>query len=376
MKKSYKKLLAFMIVLTFVLLLNSFIISILKNYYFTIALLFILLIVFKLLFGFEKDKSRYIKDIFVNITIIYLTAFIIYYLLGLVVGFVRTTNYYSVYGFTRLIIPYVLIIVLKEYLRYHILTKSGNNKMLIVLSCIMFIIFDITNDINSTIIESGYNAFMFLALTLLPAVSNNVVCTFICKKVGYNPNIYWLLVANLYGVLLPIVPDTGIYIGAMIKFLFPPVLAYNIYSFYERRSRNVPLSDEKKFDVGLPIVGVITIVLVYLVSGYFRFYAVAIATGSMTPAIYAGDIVIVDKKMDYKDLKVGEVIAYRYDNIIVVHRLVDILKVDDDYYFYTKGDANNDVDNYIIYPETIIGTVNFKIPYIGLPTVWLNKMHK
>ena len=94
----------------------------------------------------------------------------------------------------------------------------------------------------------------------------------------------------------------------------------------------------------------------------------------MYPNIKVGDVVIVDQHKDYKDLKVGEVIAYKYGKVVIVHRLCDIVVIKGDYYFYTKGDNNENKDNYIIYPDTIMGNVKVKIPYIGLPTVWLNQL--
>ena len=92
MKKSYKKLIIFDIILAIILLLNSFILNILGNYLYMDILLVILLIVFKFVFGFEKDRHRYIKDITINISIIYLASFIIYYIFGIFIGFVRTDN--------------------------------------------------------------------------------------------------------------------------------------------------------------------------------------------------------------------------------------------------------------------------------------------
>ena len=93
------------------------------------------------------------------------------------------------------------------------------------------------------------------------------------------------------------------------------------------------------------------------------------------PNINKGDVVVIEK-LDGKfdNLKVGQVVAYKYGNIIIVHRLVDIVKVEDEYYFYTKGDANTDIDNYPIRESMMIGIVNIRVPYVGLPTVWLNEL--
>ena len=59
---------------------------------------------------------------------------------------------------------------------------------------------------------------------------------------------------------------------------------------------------------------------------------------------------------------------------MVVHRIVKIEKVNDVYYFYTKGDNNANEDNYAIKEEMVYGIVKVKIPFVGIPTVWLNEM--
>ena len=86
MKKSHIKLIIFNLILILFLILNNFILNIL-NYKNQVLLFVILIISFKILFGFEKDNRRYFKDIIFNILIILLSFFIIFYLLGLVIGY-------------------------------------------------------------------------------------------------------------------------------------------------------------------------------------------------------------------------------------------------------------------------------------------------
>lgn len=375
MKKSYKKLIIFNIILLAFLLLNSFILNILGNYYLADIFLIILLIVFKFVFGFEKDMARYVKDIVLNFLIIYLISFTIYYIFGIFIGFVRTENFLTFYGIRTFIIPYILMIILREYLRYQMLSKTDSSRLLTVITCIMFIMLELSPIISSSILDSKYNIFIFMAMNLLPIISNNIACSYIAKKNGYKPNVFWRLVAGLYLVFLPFAPNDGSYIQSLIKFLFPYVLMYNVYSFYQKRKRDIPVSYAKKRTyITVPLIAVFVFILAYFVSGFFRYHAVAVATGSMTPNINVGDVVIVDQYIDVNDLKVGQVIAYKYGKIIVVHRLVKIIKNNNGNCYYTKGDANEDIDGYVIYENMIEGVVNYKIPYIGLPTVWFNKM--
>ena len=114
--------------------------------------------------------------------------------------------------------------------------------------------------------------------------------------------------------------------------------------------------------------------MIYFVSGYFKFYAIAIATGSMVPNINKGDVVIINKEFKEKDLEVGKVIAYSYNDKVVVHRIYKEVKIDKELIIYTKGDANSNMDEYKITKDMIIGIVNKKIPWIGYPTVMINEI--
>ena len=377
MKGSYKKILIFDIILSIILILNSFILNILGNYYYMCIFLVILLIEFKFLFGFEKDRYRYTRDIIINMLIILLVSFIIYYIIGIFIGFYETRNYLNFYGIRTFIVPYIAMIVLREYLRAQMLNKTEKSKILTVIVCLIFMLLELSPRLYTSNLEGNYSKFIFIALTILPIISNNIVCTYIAKKVGYKPNIFWLLVVGLYTIFLPIAPNDGYYIQSLIKFLFPFFIKYNTYSFFKKRDKDIPISYiKKRVYIEVPLLAVIVFMLAYFVSGFFRYYAISIATGSMYPNINVGDVVIVDQHKDYKDLKIGDVIAYKYGKVVIVHRLSDIIVIGDDYYFYTKGDNNEKKDNYIIYPDTIIGDVKVKIPYIGYPTVWLNELFK
>lgn len=375
MKKGYIRILVFEIFVLFILLLNSFISNILRGYLMPLFLL-ILIILFRFIFGIEKDRHRYVKDIIYELLIILLMSFLIYYIFGIVIGFVRTADYYTISNMTKFVLPVLFTIILKEIFRNMVLTKSEGSKLLLVLTILLFVYLDITSIIPYTNFKGNYNIFIFASLTVLPAISNNIVCSYITTKVGYKPNILWLLVTNMYSYLLPIVPDTGDYILSIIRFAFPLFIGYRIYLFFEKEAdKNVERDYKNVNKLSLVFATFVVIVLVYFTSGYFRYYAVAIASGSMTPNIYKGDVVIVEKiDNNFGKLKEGMVIAYKYEGVVIVHRIINIVEEDGEYFFYTKGDANHNEDNYVITEDMVVGTVNVRIPFAGYPTVWLNEL--
>ena len=372
MKRGYKRLLIFDIIMIVLLFINSFFLGILSRYTTVIFLVFSL-IAFKFLFGFEKDRHRYLKDVILEIVIFLFTFFILFYLLGLIIGFART-NYLSFYGIINFVLPVFLYVVLREIFRYMMLCKAEGNKLVTIVSIILFIILDITTALAHVDFASNVDVFKFIALSLLPAISSNIVLSYITKLVGYKPVIVYVLIVELYRYILPIIPNPNEYVTSVISFVLPVILGYRIYMFFKKdRDEDLARDYNKKHLISLFVPALIVTVLVYFTSGYFHYHAVAIASGSMSPNIHKGDVVIIekiDKKFD--KLKEGNILAFKKDKRIIVHRLVNIVKDNNKYYFYTKGDANKNEDDFIIKEDMVIGIVNHKIPFIGWPAVKLS----
>lgn len=374
MKKSHIKMLIFQFVIFLILILNSFVSNILRDYNFVICLL-LALVSFKFIFGFERDRNRYTKDVIFEIIIFLMIFFILFYLFGIVIDFARTGNYLNWYGLKEFIIPIILFVILKEILRYMMLKKCEGNIWLLITTFILFIFIDVSDAIFYNDFSTGYKSFMFVALTLLPAIGNGILATYMSRNVGFKPIIFYLLVMELYMYIIPIIPDPNEYLTALIHFLLPIILVFRIRRFFERdKDEEIDRNYKKKSVSALVLPIITTIVLVYFTSGYFKYIAVAIASGSMENTISKGDVVIVEKIEDnYDKLKIKDVIAFQYHGVVIVHRIIDIVEQGGDYYFYTKGDANVKPDNYAITEDMLVGVIRAVIPYVGLPTIWLNE---
>ena len=374
-KNAYVRIEIFQIILLLLLIINSTIYNFLSNYY-MIGFLVIILIIFGILFGFEKYRHRYIKDCIMNILIYLLAFFIVYYLLGIFITFVKNTDYYSWYGISRFIVRVAIYVILREFFRYQVLNKCEGSKLAIILSIIVFIVLDISNNTYFYTFSDNYSIFIYIALYLLPAIGENLLATYLNMKVGYLPVIFYMLIMYLYPYLLPILPNPSKYVASIINFGVPIVLLYKQYNFFKKESDEDIARNYNKTSVPLLLVSfVFTIILVYFTSGYFHYHAIAIASGSMYPNIRKGDVVVVEKiDSNYKTLQVGDIIAFKYGDTIIVHRLINIVYDRGEYYFYTKGDANKEEDKFVIEEEMIEGKVNVKIPLIGMPTVWLNEL--
>ena len=375
--KSGEKRLFITLLLTIIatLLLNNFVSSILSGYV-TVGFLVLLTIIYVLILGFEKDRSRYWRSICLEVIIFLLAYFLVYYLSGLFFSFYKPMNYYTIQGIVKTIIPLVISIIIKEILRYVIVVRSCDTKPLLITSCIMFILLDLLGLYTLKTFITPNSTFMFLAKAFLPIASKNIACTYITYKSGYRPTVLYRLVIESYIYFLPIVPNPNEYIYALFQLIVPFILLYRVYVFYKKeRDEDIVLKQYRWRILKLIPSAIIIIVLAYFTSGYFHYHAIVVGSGSMVPSIYKGDVVVIERVHENFDkIDIGEVMAVQHDGIMVVHRLVKKINVKGEWFFFTKGDANNDIDNYKITTDMIYGVVKKRIPKIGYPTVWLKNL--
>ncbi len=106
---------------------------------------------------------------------------------------------------------------------------------------------------------------------------------------------------------------------------------------------------------------------------------VIISSGSMEPALRAGDIVFV-RGTPIDGLSVGDIIVYNCpskkdlcvkENELIAHRIVEINEANG---IKTKGDANERGDRCFVYFSWVKGEVFFRIPLLGAPIVFLRRV--
>ena len=127
----------------------------------------------------------------------------------------------------------------------------------------------------------------------------------------------------------------------------------------------------------LVTVAIILIMLAFvlLISCQFRYCLLVIATESMTGEINKGDAIIYEKYTD-QIIEEDRVIVFNKNDLVYVHRVIDVTRIDGQNRYFTKGDANDDADSGFITDADIIGVVDLKVPYVGYPTLWLRQAFK
>ncbi|MEK7580934.1 MAG: signal peptidase I [Patescibacteria group bacterium] len=118
------------------------------------------------------------------------------------------------------------------------------------------------------------------------------------------------------------------------------------------------------------------IFLAYIAVPYFGNKALIVKTGSMSPKIKAGDLVIINAQkilltpapIPLATYHTGDVIAFKdlnNPNVLITHRIIKSEVKNSEVYFQTKGDANNSPDTALVPQKNIIGKSTFTIPQLG-----------
>ena len=95
--------------------------------------------------------------------------------------------------------------------------------------------------------------------------------------------------------------------------------------------------------------------------------ALTVLTGSMTPEIAVGSVVVV-RPVDPGTLQVGDVVTYQKEpgkSAYVTHRIIEVHQDTNPVTLTTKGDANRGADLDPIPVTSVRGKVLFSVPYLG-----------
>lgn len=329
-----------------------------------------------LLLGYQPNKFNNIKkNVFLVTAALVMIYFTITYGCGLVVGFLRNSYALGLLDILNNSIFIVVFIIASEILRYIFVNSNRDDRLFIVLITIAMIIIDIINSVNIYTYDNLLGILKFSTLGLIPVIIKNVTLTYITYYAGYKTPIFYRLLTECYVFFVPIMPDLGDYITSVVLIVLP-------FFVYVSNSRMISeyyngveyvFSANKAFKpIDIPITAAI-VVGVLLISGIAPFYLVGIASASMEPNIKIGDAVILHKVKKDDVLNIGDVIAFDKGDKLTVHRVVEILESDGEYYYNTKGDNNNVADGIYLSIEDIKGVMVVKIPFIAYPSVWIEK---
>ena len=347
------------------------------NYYIYLGIIVALSIGMYFLLKPERVKERFDLDILLIITISILFYYAITYFLGFFSGFYYTSYSRKILTMIMNTVSGLLVIISIENIREVLIKNNAYHKSIVWLTPIICFLLEVPTLVNFRLFHTRVDIFSAFLVKLLPALIKNFTLTYITYKSNKKNSILYQALLTIPAYFVPVFPNLGEFISIVVNITLPIlilVLIMNISTIKFEKVINSRNLQHKKIIIRIfnVLMVLIVLIMIYLNCNLFRFTSLAIGSTSMQGSIDKGDIVIIDKHN--KSPKENDVIAFREQGRIVVHRMVNIKDFKTVNYYITKGDANNDVDAWYVAKESIVGTVKLRIRWLGWPTVALSEL--
>ena len=326
----------------------------------------------------ENDHTRFKgkKEKIKTTLIIVIVYYILYFLLGLFLGYKKSPYGRSFFMIIKNLFFIVGLIAMQDFVR----TKVMNNqrkKINYVLFTLIFVLLRLDYTEGFAVFSSGDRIFEYIASVIIPEIAKGCVCSYLAISGGTLLVYAYSIPVALFQVLSPVFPNLDWFLKSIFDILISLILF--LYNNYEHTIKTTRMTrrEKKKINPVKQIPGILLILFVVaFIAGFLPVKPVAVMSYSMVPTFSRGAVVISTKtsQKDLCKLKVGDILHYKSENGEVIHRIVEIQKdKDGKLLFKTKGDNNNAPDANLVEEEQVIGKVSIYIPYIGYPSVWFSE---
>ena len=209
-----------------------------------------------------------------------------------------------------------------------------------------------------------------LGFVFFASLSCNLLYNYITIRYGVKGIVAFRLITVLFVYIIPFIPDVYVFFRSFLRLLYPYLIYLFFEKLYSKNDYTRGIREKRKEIVGNTLLIVVAALLVMLISCKFKYGIIVVGSGSMTGTLNKGDAVIFEK-YQRQEIKKGQVIIFDYNGIETIHRVIDVQKVNGEYRYYTKGDANSRNDEEFRIKEDIYALVKLRVKYIGYPTLWV-----
>ena len=290
---------------------------------------------------------------------------------GVLFGFFINPYVSSFVNALEYLIPSLLAIVAMELIRSTVIAQQD------FLSTFFVTLAGIVSEIAISTSQVGFASFNnfvdLICMTFFPAITANLLYNYLAKRYGCLPGTLYRIITELY---IFVAPYTSAMADSLLS-LIVLILPIGVYAFidllFEKKRRYSKKPPSKWRYVGIGALLFVMVSVIMLISCQFKYGLLVIGSPSMTGEINKGDAIVYEEYTD-QPLAVGDVIVFRKNDVVTVHRIDLITNINGQDRYYTKGDANEERDEGYITTSDIIGITDFKISYIGYPTLWFRDL--
>lgn len=357
----------FVIIMIFLALFESNVVSKISFAIILITFLFVILLMFRKR-NVYSISNKQVTLLMLFLGIIYLTLF---YLFGFYFGFNINVVKFGITAIVKFILPISVIIISSEIIRSVLLAqKEKYSSFFTFVGMVLVDISVYTQVYDLTQYDDFLAAVGFITFA---SMSCNLFYNYISSRYGSKPIIVYRLITSLYSYVIPVVPDVYIFLRSFFRMIVPYIYYLIIDGSFSKEIKQLNVDDNKKATIGTVTFLVVAGAFVYLVSCQFTFGIFIVGSGSMTGTINMGDAVVF-KKLGSQDVNENDVIVFKKNDVVIIHRVINIQNVNGEERYFTKGDANQVEDDKYVTRSDIVGKSLFRIRYIGYPTLWLRSL--
>jgi signal peptidase I len=224
----------------------------------------------------------------------------------------------------------------------------------------------------------------FVGGKIIPTFAINLVATYLVLLGGPTTSLAYMFPLQAFTWLSPVQPNPDWTIRSLVNVIIPTIgfLFIGEVAGSFRMIRVGAMSRSDLFRKGFKIkksssswswfvVAVVILMIIWIPTGYLGIKPSVLVSGSMSPALNVGDIVVTTS-VDGSQIAPGDIIQYMRtgSSILITHRVLEVEQLGADYKVTTKGDASNTVDQPILVTGKI-GKVLFTVPRLGWVTIVL-----
>jgi signal peptidase len=236
----------------------------------------------------------------------------------------------------------------------------------LILTTLVFVFIKITpNQLIGLTTASPDILLEFIGKILITSIAINLLASYLSYVGGATASIAYMGTLYAFEWFSPILPNPHWTILALIGTIVPAIGFNLMQGSHKDPTEHIKRHHRKKrSEQGWTAVAIFSVVMVFFSFGFFGVNPTVIYSGSMQPTLHVGDIVII-QKTQVENLKQGDIIQYRKDNVTYVHRIYAVTTDNQHIQITTKGDANDHPDPDQITSDKILGKSLVTIPQLG-----------
>ncbi len=304
---------------------------------------------------------------------------------GLFLGFGNSPYASNVGGMLTNLFIVGSLLVGMEFSRAYLMSVLGKKRLMLTLSflAVLFALLLIA-PARYTSLNNPEDVMQLTGRFILPDISESLLATFLAFLGGPIAAIAYRGVLTIFEWYSPILPNLPWLAIAFIGTLAPMIGFLVVQGLHMPATAATKTVDEPKPAEGkrrrriylLAWVAAPMVVLLLFLSlnaGFLGFKSIVVLTGSMSPDVGVGDIVIT-RVTPVQELEVGNIVHYNRNGTDIIHRITDIKPDGSGFIFTTKGDANNSIDRPGPTPSEIKGKVVLVIPKVGRVSMFFRNL--